>query len=213
MDIACAGLGTPVAKAMKDLTKQYNILFIDYAMADESTGKEFAYHSIRLVYNSSMFARTLVRYIATNTQFKKFYLLNQDYSYGRDVAAALRREIQRQIPDAQIVGEDYNPFFAKDFSPFLSKINASNADCILTANWGTDISILMKQRKELGVKAVVVNNALANPSVISEFPDAALGSIVCDCYMMTVNTPEKHRIFEALAEKICGHALPRARSQ
>jgi len=209
VDIACAGLGTPVAKAMKDLTKQYNILFIDYAMSDESTGKEFAYHSIRLVYNTSMLARTLVSYVAKNTQFKKIYLLNQDYSYGRDMAAAIKREIARQIPAAEIVGEDYPPFLSKDFSPFLSKIQASNADCIMTANWGTDISVLMKQRKELGIKAVVVNNALANPTVISEFPDAAQGSIVCDAYMVTVNTPESIDFVNRWQEKYKSTPYPK----
>lgn len=208
VDIACAGLGTPVAKAMKDLTKQYNIVFINYAMSDEATGKEFAYHSVRLAYNTSMLARTLVNYVAHNTKFKRIYLLNQDYSYGHDMAAAIKRELAKQIPDAQIVGEDYPPFLCKDFSPFLSKIQASNADCIMTANWGTDISILMKQRKELGIKSVVVNNALANPSVISEFPDAALGSIVCDSYMVTVPTPESIEFVKRWKQRYKGTPYP-----
>lgn len=208
VDFICTGYGTPVAKAMNELTGQHNMVFIYYSMADESTGKEFSNHSIRLVYNTSMIARTLVNYVANHTQFKKIYLLNQDYSYGRDMAAALKREIAKQIPGAQIVGEDYNPFFAKDFSPFLSKIKAANADCILTANWGPDITILMKQRAELGVKAVVVNNALSDPLVIGGFPEAAQGNIVSDAYMKTVNTPESIDFVKRWQKKYKGTAYP-----
>jgi branched-chain amino acid transport system substrate-binding protein len=208
VDFICAGYGTPVAKAMNDLAAQHNIIFIYYSMSDESTGKDFSYHSIRLVYNTSMIARTLVHYVANHTQFKKIYLLNQDYSYGRDMAAALKKEIGKQMPGAQIVGEDYNPFFAKDFSSFLSKIKAANADCILTANWGPDISILMKQRSELGVKAVVVNNALSDPLVIGGLPEAAQGSIVSDAYMKTVNTPESIDFVKRWQKRYKGTTYP-----
>ena len=208
VDFICAGYGTPVAKAMNDLAGQNNIVFIYFSMSDESTGKDFSYHSVRLVYNTSMIARTLVNYVANHTQFKRVYLLNQDYSYGRDMAAALKKEIARQMPGAQIVGEDYNPFFSKDFSPFISKIKSANADCILTANWGPDISILVKQKAELGVKAVVVNNALSDPLVIGGFPDAAQGSIVSDAYMKTVNTPESIDFVKRWQKRYKGTAYP-----
>jgi branched-chain amino acid transport system substrate-binding protein len=190
VDIMTTGTGSQNAKALADLAKQNNVLFANYTMSDEATGKDFTYNSVRLIYSTSMIARALVYYTDKNRQFKKFYLINQDYSYGRDFAAAAKREIAKQIPGAQIVGEDYHPLFIKDFSPFLTKIKASGADCILTANWGTDCGILLKQRHELGVKAVLVNNALSNPDQIREAPEAALGNIACDAYLVTVDTKE-----------------------
>jgi len=202
VDIITAGLGSPQSKALKELTKEYkNVLFVDYAQADEATGKEFAYHSIRLFFNTSMAARTLVSHMVGHKEFKRIYLLNQDYSYGRDAGAAFKREIARLLPDAQIVGEDYHPLFTKDFSPFLTKIKGSNADVILTVNWGSDISILLKQRKELEVKATIVNTALATPDVIKEAPDAAIGSIVCDDWMVTEKSPESAEFLKNWREK------------
>jgi len=190
VDIVTCGSGSHVAKALADLTKQYNVLFVNYTMSDEATGKDFTYNSVRLIWSTSMIARALVYYVAQTKPFKKFYLINQDYSYGRDFAAAAKREVLRQIPDSQIVSEDYHPLFIKDFSPFLTKIKASGADCILTGNFGTDSSILLKQRNELGVKAVVVNSALSNPTSIAEAPEAALGGITTDIYMVTIDTKE-----------------------
>jgi branched-chain amino acid transport system substrate-binding protein len=190
VDAVVTGVGSHVNKALTDLTKQYNILMVSMTMADESTGKDFAYHNVRLTYSTSIIAKALVSTTARNKQFKKVYLLNQDYSYGRDMATAIKKEIKRQIPDAEIVGEDYHPLFIKDFSPFLTKIKASGADVILTANYGTDITILLKQRRELGVKAIVVGNALVNQTVVRENPEAALGNMGCDSFVVTTTIKE-----------------------
>lgn len=179
-----------MAKALTDLTKQHNVVFINYTFSDDATGKDFAYHSMRLTYNTSMLARALVAYVAKNKAFKNFYLLNQDYSYGHDMGAAFKKEILRQIPGAQIVGEDYHPLSTKDMSPFLTKIKASKADAILSGNWGTDLSILLKQRQELGVKSILINNQLGMPTVVREFPEAAMGSIAADVYMVTADSKE-----------------------
>jgi branched-chain amino acid transport system substrate-binding protein len=208
VDVVTAGTGSHVAKALADLTNQHNVLFVNFTMSDEATGKDFTNNAIRLVYSTSMMGRALVAYVAKNTQFKKFYLLNQDYAYGRDMGAAFKREVTRQIPTAQIVGEDYHPLFAKDFSPFLTKIKASNADAILTANYATDISILLKQRNELGIKATVVNNALANPTVVREIPEAAQGNIACDAFMITTKTQENADFVSRWQKRYAGAEYP-----
>ena len=124
-------------------------------------GKDFAPHSVRLVFNTSMLARALVAYVAQNKALKNLTssirIILTDAIWGQP----LTRELLRQIPGGQIVGEDYHPLSAKDMSPFFTKIKASNADVILSGNYGTDLSILLKaQRQELGVKALLVNNML-----------------------------------------------------
>ena len=189
VDILTVMSGSHVAKAVKNLATSNNLIFVNYTMSDVATGKEFAPNSVRLVYPSSMIARALVAYIAQKKDFTKFYLLNQDYSYGRDMAASLKKELARQIPKSQVVGEDYHPLFTKDFSPLLSKIKASGAQCILTANWGPDISILVKQRSELGVKAVIANNAMTDPLVLKELGNMAVGSIVSGVFIQTQTNP------------------------
>ncbi|MEW6666129.1 MAG: ABC transporter substrate-binding protein [Thermodesulfobacteriota bacterium] len=208
VDFVCTGIGSHVAKALTDATKQHNVVFINYTFSDDATGKDFAYHSVRLTYNSSMLARALVAYIAQKTPFKKFYLLNQDYTFGHDMATAFKREVLRQIQGVQIVGEDYHPLSTKDMSPFLTKIKGSNADAILTGNWGADLSILLKQRQELEVKPVVVNNMLAMPVIVREFPEAAIGCIAADIYMMTTNTPENHDFVSRWQQKHKGTQWP-----
>jgi branched-chain amino acid transport system substrate-binding protein len=207
VDAVVTGTGSHINKALADLTKQYNVVSVNLSMADEATGKDFSYHNVRLAYSTAIMARALVTAAAKN-KFKRVYLLNQDYSYGRDMATAFKKEVKRQMPDAQIVGEDYHPLFAKDFSPFLTKIKASKADAILTANYGTDITILLKQRHELGIKAVIVSNALVNPIVVRENPDAAVGSIGVDSFIVTSTTKEAVDFVNRWKKKFKGGEYP-----
>ncbi|MGD0918626.1 MAG: ABC transporter substrate-binding protein [Thermodesulfobacteriota bacterium] len=184
------GAGSNIVKPLQDLTKEYNILLVMAAHSDDETGKNFTYNAVRPTWNTSMMARTLVAYAAKNLPYKKFYLLNQDYSYGRDYGAALKREIARQIPGGQIVADDYHPLMSKDLSPFFTKIKNSGAEAIISSDWGLDISVLLKQRLDLGIKAVVLGPALADRAVILENPDASLNNIAVDTYFPTVNTKE-----------------------
>jgi branched-chain amino acid transport system substrate-binding protein len=184
------GAGSNIVKPLQDLTKQNNVLLIMAAHADDETGKNFTPNAIRPTWNVSMIARSLITYAAKQTSFKKFYLVNQDYAYGRDFGAALRKEIGRQIPGAQIVGEDYHPLMSKDLSAIVTKIKNSGAEVILTSDWGLDISVLLRQRLDLGVTAVVMGNALSDWAVIKENPDAAIGNIAVDSFFSTVNTKE-----------------------
>ena len=66
---------------------------------------------------------------------------------------------------------------SKDLSPFLTKVKMSGAEVLYTSDWGLDISVLIKQRHELGIKAVLLGSSLADVTVLRESPEAALGAI------------------------------------
>jgi branched-chain amino acid transport system substrate-binding protein len=206
MVIVCSG--TPIAKAVTEATKGQNILFLLMTLGDEATGVEFEKHVFRTFYNTSMAARALVTYIAKHKPFKKFYLLNQDYSFGRDSGAAFTREIKKQIPGGQIVGDDYFPMFSKDLSPFLSRVKASDADAILSAAWGSDINLLVKQRVELRVRAIIADMALAPPLTIQANPETAQGAIATDSYVITIETKENEDFVKRYRDRYKGTTYP-----
>jgi branched-chain amino acid transport system substrate-binding protein len=208
VDIVIVCSGTPVAKAVVEATKGANVLALLGTMADETTGADFENHVFRPYNNTSQAARAIVTYLAKYKNFKKFYLLNQDYSFGRDTGAAFRKEIKKQIPDGQVVGEDYFPLFSKDLSPFLTKVKVSGADAILSSAWGGDINLLLKQRVELGVKAVIADMALAPPIAIQANVDAAQGAIATDMYVITADTKENKDFVKRYRDKYKGTLYP-----
>jgi branched-chain amino acid transport system substrate-binding protein len=204
------GTVSNIVKALQDLTKQHNILFVMFSGSDEETGKNFTYNSVRLWWNTAMSARATVAYMAKYTRITKLYLINQDYSYGRDFAAGIKRDVARIMPGAQIIGDDYHPFASKDLSPFLTKIKASGAETIITSDWGLAISVLLKQRRELGVKATVLGPALGDVHVVREDPEAALGNISAASYFGGVKTKENTDFVNAWRKRFegTGHGDP-----
>jgi branched-chain amino acid transport system substrate-binding protein len=81
------------------------------------------------------------------------FLLNQNYSHGQQVARFFKEDIARKRPDVQIVGEDLHPIGSvKDFSPYVAKIKQSGADTIVSGNWGTDLTLLVKALNDAGLK-------------------------------------------------------------
>ncbi|WP_163355613.1 ABC transporter substrate-binding protein, partial [Escherichia coli] len=88
-------------------------------------------------------------FLAKDPKVKKVYLINQNYSFGHQVARAAKEYLKRKRPDIEIVGEDLHPLAqVKDFSPYVSKIKSSGADTVITGNWGSDLALLIKAGKD-----------------------------------------------------------------
>jgi branched-chain amino acid transport system substrate-binding protein len=67
------------------------------------------------------------------------------------VAKYAKETLARKRPDIQIVGEDLHPLAqVRDFAPYIAKIKASGADTVITGNWGSDLSLLIKAANEGG---------------------------------------------------------------
>jgi branched-chain amino acid transport system substrate-binding protein len=104
--------------------------------------------------HTDMQLMALTSFMATQTSIKKVYFLNQDYAYGQSVSHGAREQLTAKRPDIAIVADELIPLAkVKDFSPYVAKIRASGADSVLTGNWGSDLSLLLKASNETGLKA------------------------------------------------------------
>lgn len=99
---------------------------------------------------------------------KKFYILCQDYSFGRDMAEGFKMGLKEYYPDAQIVGEDFHKLFLTDFAPYLEKIKASGAEVVWTGDWIPDAANLLKQARTMGMKLPFANLFIDNPDFLTE---------------------------------------------
>ncbi len=99
---------------------------------------------------------------------KKFYILCQDYSFGRDMAEGFKRGLKEYYPEAQLVGEDYHKLFLTDFAPYLEKIKASGAEVVYTGDWIPDAANLLKQARQMGIKLPFANLFVDNPNFLVE---------------------------------------------
>jgi branched-chain amino acid transport system substrate-binding protein len=174
------GNGSAVALAISDAVQKYNernpgkeVLYFNYAAVDPAlTNAKCNFWHFRFDSDADMKMAALVNWIATQPQVKKVYLINQDYSFGKAVAAAARKMLAEKRPDIQIVGDELHPLQkVQDFSPYVAKIKASGADTVITGNWSNDMFLLLKAGKDAGLKVTWYTfyaDALGAPTAIGK---------------------------------------------
>jgi branched-chain amino acid transport system substrate-binding protein len=183
------GTGTHVGLALQQLAAKEKVIFFTYgAEGDEITGKFCNPYTFRVSPNTEMRSLAIANFLATKP-FRKFYTINMDYAFGHDAAKGFIRRVKQAMPDAQIVGEEYHPIANKDFGPYISKIIAAKPEVVFTGNWGVDLVNLIKQSRDLGMKAPFICYYLNDPSqVLPVVKETAIGSWGCEAYMETIRT-------------------------
>lgn len=116
----------------------------------------------------SQVSAALAYYYGQKKKEKKFFILCQDYLFGREMADGFKKGLKNHYPEAIIVGEDYHKLFLTDFAPYLEKIKASGAEVIYTADWIPDSSNLLKQMRQMGITLPVANVFLDEPAFLNE---------------------------------------------
>ena len=153
------GNGSGPALAIMDALEKHNarnpgkeVLFLNYAAVDpDLTNSKCSYWHFRFDADTSMKMEAMASFIAKQPDIKKVYFLNQNYSHGHQVVKFGKEALGRKRPDIQFVGEDLHPLAqTRDFAPYIAKIKASGADTVITGNWGSDLSLLIKAANENG---------------------------------------------------------------
>lgn len=160
--VLAQGNGSSAAAALADFVVKHNerdparrVIYLNYAAIDPVlTNEKCSNAHFRFDAHADMKMLALAKFIATQTQIKKVYLINQDYSFGQAVRAAALQMLKAERPDIEIVGDELHQL-AKitDFSPYVAKIKASGADSVITGNWGSDLALLLKAAAEASLQA------------------------------------------------------------
>ncbi len=162
MRIIIQGLGSSVASALTGGIKKYNkrnpgkeVLFVNYAAVDPAlTNKRCNFWHFRFDSHVDMKMAAITDWLKTQKDIKSVYILSQDYSFGKAVSAATVRMIKEKRPDIQIVGNEFHPIGkVKDFTPYVQKMMNAKADAIITGNWGSDMTLLIKAASQAGQKS------------------------------------------------------------
>jgi len=153
------GNGSSVAVPLIDAINKHNernpgkeIVFLNEAAVDpDLTNSKCSFWHFRFDADTTMKMEAITTFIKDQKDIKKVFLLNQNYSHGHQVARFAKEYLARKRPDVQVVGEDLHPLAqVRDFAPYVAKIKAAGADTVITGNWGTDLSLLVKAAIEGG---------------------------------------------------------------
>lgn len=156
------GNGSGAALAIMDAVAKHNernpgkeVVYLNYAAVDpDLTNSKCNFWHFRMDADTSMKMEALTTFMKDQPDVKKVYLINQNYAHGHQVARFAKETLARKRPDVQIVGDDLHPLAqTRDFAPYIAKIKASGADSVITGNWGSDLTLLIKAANDAGLTA------------------------------------------------------------
>ena len=185
--IVLEGNSSAVAGALVDAINKHNarfadtrVLFLNYSADDPAlTGERCSFWHFRFDAHSQMRMNALTDLLAGDARVRRVYLIDQDYVFGRDVARTARELLLRKRPDVEIVGDTLHPLGSvKDFAPYVAKIRAAGADTVITGNWGSDLTLLVRAAREAGLNTrfyTFFGNSLGAPAALGE---AGVGRVV-----------------------------------
>ncbi len=180
------GNSSGVANALTDAVAKHNrrnpdqrVLFLNYSAVDPAlTNDKCNFWHFRFDANADIKMDALTDVIAANQDVGKVYIIGQDYSFGKAVAAAAVKFLGEKRPDIEIVGNELHPIGkVKDFTPYATKIKSSGADAVITGNWGADMVGLGKAIIEAGVTSPIYTYYAAWDGITATFGEQGEGII------------------------------------
>lgn len=199
----CGGTGSSVGGALSKLAANNGAIMLSYGMdAASLTGSECNKHFFRTSCNTDTHSYALAEWVA-KAKYKRVFCIAQDYSFGKEATAAFIKKLKELNPSAQIVGQVYHKLGTKDFAPYVSQIIAAKPDIVFTPNWGSDLTLLLKQANSFGLKAKFACYYLNDEDAIKSIGNdaAVIGSIASEVYMLSIPTKANKEFIAAFKKE------------
>lgn len=186
IQIIVQGNSSAVANALTDAVRKHNrrnpanrVLYLNYSAVDPAlTNDKCHFWHFRFDAHAEIKMAALTDVIAKQVNIKKIYIIGQDYSFGKAVAAAAVKFLREKRPDIAIVGNELHPIGrVKDFTPYVTKIQSSGADAIITGNWGADMVGLGKAIVDAGINVPIYTYYAAFDGITATMGKAGKGKI------------------------------------
>ncbi|CAG4899409.1 substrate-binding protein [Paraburkholderia gardini] len=141
----------------------------------------------------------IVDYFDKSKGAKTFYLVGNDYAFGRGMLDFTKKYIEQH--GGKVTGEAYLPIDGTDWTPVLSKIRAAKPDALISATAGGAPNVaLVKQLKSSGLTLPYGNLAI-DEGTAKGMGDVATGVFMTASYLTSIDSPENKKFIASLDRK------------
>lgn len=145
-------VSSSAAMAVSAFAKSQKVIYvITGAQSAAITGEKGHPYVFRVTTNTSVYAATVAAGVAKFWPgLKKVFIMGPDYEYGHRCKKDFMKAYKQYVPDARVVGELWPKLGTKDWTPYITKIMASDADFVYGPIWGGDIISFTKTAWDFG---------------------------------------------------------------
>jgi urea transport system substrate-binding protein len=141
----------------------------------------------------------IVDYFKDKGNAKTYFLVGSDYAFGRGMLAFTKQYIEKT--GGKVVGDEYAPMDATDWTAIISKIKAANPDAIITSTAGGAPNVtLTKQLRAAGIKSLYGNLAVDEGTAKGMGGDAE-GIYISGSYLTNIDSPANKAFLAAMEKK------------
>ncbi|MBV8151863.1 MAG: ABC transporter substrate-binding protein [Candidatus Eremiobacteraeota bacterium] len=140
-----------VALAIEQVCGQRKALFLTSVGADEVTGTDCNMYTFRWsVPTYGAVRSTMYPFLKRNPNAKRWYTITPSYVFGESLLRNVRDVAKER--GLTLVGNDYHPLGASEYSTFITKAIAAKPDVLALLNFGGDAVKAIKTAQQFGAK-------------------------------------------------------------
>jgi urea transport system substrate-binding protein len=141
----------------------------------------------------------MVDFFTKEKSAKTFFLIGSDYAFGRGMLEFTKAYIEKT--GGKVLGEEYNPMDATDWTAIISKVRAANPDALILSTAGGAPNVtLTKQLRTAGITAHLGNLGIDEGTAKSMGADAT-GTYTAGSYYTSVESPANTKFMAAMKAK------------
>lgn len=141
----------------------------------------------------------IIDYFMKEKSAKTFFLVGSDYAFGRGMLAFTKSYIEKK--GGKVIGDEYAPMDATDWTAIISKIKATNPDALVTSTAGGAPNVtLTKQLRAAGIKAPYGNLAVDEGTAKAMGPDAE-GIYISGSYLTNIDSAANKTFLASMDKK------------
>ena len=195
-----------VALAVTEMAAKNKVMYVYSGGTEDISGKRCNRYSFQWAAPAYTAVDANLRvFKQNNPQAKSIYLFIADYAFGW----SLQKYVEMLAPKygLTIAGVDRHPLGAREFSTYITKAVASNADAVFMVNFGTDAVVAVRQLHSFGYtpkKPVVMAWSSGTEELIQLDPEMRNNLQVGTNYYWTIDSPENKAFVQAYEKKSGG---------
>jgi branched-chain amino acid transport system substrate-binding protein len=174
--------------AVMPIAERYKMPFITGVSSKADLTEKGSKYFFRAAETDALLSRAFAKILVNDLKLKSVAYVGVNDDWGRGGIDEFSRDLS--AAGVKTVAKEYFDHGATDFYTLLAKLRASNADAIFVAAETQDGSILVKQIRELGLKAKVFGvGSWATADFIRLAGPAAEGIYAAVPYSYTLTSP------------------------
>jgi len=168
VDFLAGTSNSDCALAVSEVAKKHKKVFVIHVSRTSKATNELGHEYVfRACYNTEIEGRSGAKY-ALHKKYRQWFIIGENYEFGRSYIAALWDVLQKLNPKVQKVGEVWVKLGTTDYSPYIREIMEKKPSAVAAAFGSSGRIAFTKQAKAAGLfdAISVFMTQMADASVI-----------------------------------------------